>query len=165
MKPSHVRGWLLLFVLHALLMTAANTYFALRNCLRILQFMPLYFTSPSARTFGAYVAGRTVLESAFVVLLVVGLNLTLSLDTRTRGYWRVALPSAILCQAAVLLLTWMEHSALTTLRPGIHPPSMSPIVRLEIIFSSIGLWWIYWDRSRRMKDLFSPTPPGLTAAA
>jgi|SRR5256885_5846008 len=165
MKPSAIRGWLLLFVLHAVYMTAANTYFALRSWLRIVQFSPLYFTSQTARSFGIHTAGRAVLETAFVVLLATGLYLTLSLDTRTRGYWRFALPGAILCQAAVLLVNLTERSALETLRPNIPPPPLPPLLRLTIILSSIGLWWIYWERSHRVKDLFSPAPPGLSAAA
>jgi len=163
-QSSHIRGWLLLFCLHAVLMGGANAYVALHGWTRVLMFMPLYVTSATARSFAPYIAGRAAFQTMFVVLLAAGLYLTLCRDTRARRYWHFALPSAILCQGAVLFLTSIERSALAALQPPVHPLPLAPIVRLVILFSSIGLWWIYWERSRRVQELF-PGPRPLPAAA
>ena len=166
MRFAHIRGWLLVFCLHALVTTMANAYYALRGWLRVVEFIPFYAFSPSARAFGAYRAGHAVLETVFVFLIGIGLDFTLSRDSRTRGYWRWALPCAILCQGAGLLLDVLYHTALAARRPSVQGPPLPPLVRLAILLSSIGVWWFYWERSRRVKESFpSRVVPSRDAAA
>jgi len=163
-RRTQIRGWLLIFCLHASVMTIANAYYALRGWLRVIQFVPLYASSPTARAFGAYIAGQAALETAFACLIGIGLSFTLSVDPRTRLYWRFALPGAILCQAAALLLSVLRHATLAALRPSIRPLPLPPLVRLALIFSSLGVWWFYWERSRRVIEAF-PAAPGSSPSA
>jgi hypothetical protein len=150
---SPVPGWVWLFMVGQAaacvqrvrhLVQAGHTVWTVRHA-----------TGPTGAMLRGYASTRAVLGTMLIALGVMGIAKIVRRGHDTRRYWVVSLPFMLTLSAVIVMMNAAEAGALAA-KLG-HPVAANAgMPRVIGGWLSLTLWWLYWKRSRRVREAFEP---------
>ena len=150
-----IRGWLLVFVATALVALGRATWNITRTARTV--WLVRGSQDPLGLTVRTFASARLGIQLVVAAAIVFGLILLFRRDARTRQFYLWFLPLVLLVRVAYKVLWIAEARALTVAG---QPTPSKLTVGAGFIAGVVGgtIWWVYWLRSRRVRETFGPIP-------
>jgi hypothetical protein len=164
MKPKvPLPGWIILF---AIVQTSGAGWrmWHVAQAVSIL-WRVRHATGAAGDIVRGYASTRAVLTTILIALGIAGVAKIVRRGRDTRRYWVVCMPVMICISGVLISMTWTEAHALSS---ALGHEVSSEVVTPRVIGAYLVAlaWWLYWVRSRRIRETFEPTPswPGFEYA-